>query len=125
MTRVALLAVLIPSLALADPQQDRLISITAFGGMGALALTYGVVETIFMLSQLTEHGYSEPKHTVPAGGLAAVSVIASVAALSVWVERRDEVGIVGGATMALSSLAMCFFVALAVHGWSIRQPQGY
>ncbi|MBK7861713.1 MAG: hypothetical protein IPJ65_24475 [Archangiaceae bacterium] len=120
--RAALIAVLVPSLAFAGElsETERYVLV---GTVGGAAVTYSTVQTVFMLDDLMKRGYSEPSRIVPAGFLAAASFAASTALLVNWGLKRDELGVVGGATMTLSSLVMCFLVGLSAHGWFIRQPE--
>lgn len=120
MRLVLVVALLLPLAARAELNETERTVLAASVG-GAVA-TYAAVNTIFMLDQLLKQGWSEPKHTVPAGFLAGASLVASAAGLAWWAQNRDEIGIVGGAMAAMSSAVMCFFVTLAIHGWSIRQP---
>ncbi len=121
MRLVLIVALLLPLAAQAELDETERAVVVA--GLGGAVATYAAVNTIFMLDQLLKQGWSEPKHTVPAGFLAGASLVASVAGLAWWVQNRDEIGIVGGAMAAMSSAAMCLLVTLAIHGWSIRQPQ--
>ena len=113
-------ALLVPSLAHAELSNTETAGIGI--GLGAVVATYAAVSTVFMLDQLLKEGWAEPKYSVPAAFLAAGSLVGSVAGVVIWGRAGDEIGIVGGAMAAMGSAVMCFFVALAMHGYSIHHP---
>lgn len=120
MHRLVVVMVLVPALASAEIS-DEMKAKVGLITVGTVAGAYASMQTVFMLDDLLKLGYSDPTRTVPAAFLAGVSLIASTAVVITYANRRDEVGIVGGALAAMSSAVVSMFVMLAIHGWVIRQ----
>jgi hypothetical protein len=121
MRLVLAVALVSATAAHASDDDEHLVAGAVLGGAVA---TYGVVQTGFMIDELLRKGYSEPSHTVPAGFLAGVGVLASGAwAFTAW-RAQDGISLTGAAVATMSSAFMMMLVAISTHGWAIRQRSG-
>ena len=105
----------------ARAEDDDLTLAAGIGG-GAVVLTYGAVQTVMMIDELMQKGYSEPQHTVPVGFFAAGGIVGCAGWFVNAYQSRSPISMTGSIVAGMASAAVMLFFGMSLHGWLIRQP---